>query len=1757
MANLLDGFIQIISAIIPANRNKRAYVTEGRYIKDAFQVFTNPAELVDFYPLLLKRGNPVIIMDYPGLGQMSFYALNTDPTQLIDGVGNSIITLDNWNQFYGLIFTTNTGATLAYNYAPDILGGMPPYPYTLAYESYWVPVYDSTKGHKWMRIRSNDDDLNGDGIYDNWSRPLPVTQPFMAGDYIANVFKRQAVSETEHTVVGTMTNNSYYIVTAGNIDEDDGTTVKNYTTGSQFRYNSVFSYTFNSNATCQETASFIPRTLSSGAPNNVPEDVTGYVWPDTPPAGTDQLFKAIAQKSVYGSIKSEWTIFKIREDPNYIRFSNTATPIPDVYAGVDADANNGDPADIALEAAGWSKTYSGQYFMGTRKDDQNPSSPKYTAWLVEKIVDESGEYVDRVFKLVDRNIVDPDSPLAPTAPSGRDASQDGWSDGPQPETPALRLWFSESRKYFDGTLKTPWTKPQPYTGEDTLNDAIISSPGDDFHTDQLGAVVPASIELTGELWKGGSTDVWRVQGVSIVYLWERIFNNGIDNTQPTNNPADSFYYKYSDVSGTADAGGSSTVLIDAGGNFVSKGVAAGDKVWNYTDGSYATVVTVDSATQLTTTELTGGTDNTWATADQYILEVDGYWQDGQRVVITPAAVDGLAVFRCTQTWTFPNGQSITFVDEITINDISDGIDYRRLEIIQGHSGPLLYDAATKAFVPDTVTLKAIYGNLPSTTLYWYYWDVSGAQWVAIDGTEQEYDLAANTLIVYPSAPADVTGTADAGGSATTLIDAAATFLSAGIAVGDPARNSTDGSVAVVASVDSDTQITTSALSGGGANTWASADSYAIDISLFTDDDTVQKTKYAVSTSAVSPDLADFDTIFSDIFTVTKAGMAQSGSAGVSPVLTRLTNESYTAVLNADQSASNYGMPVSGEIGAAGHAYTLIEVWKNGAKLAYGADYTVSIDGGEVTGSADTGGSSTSLLDAGAAFDTKNIQVGDIARNLTDGSYATVVTVAASQIITTALSGGTNNSWGNGDSYSIKSVFFVLTSSGSDGKIYVNGWYNPGTIVRTGICNATVSVIATGEVMPITFTVSSTLDAPGAIFVEVDPGQYIFTISNRTDIVTQTAKVYVNGLLYSPVTGAATGGGTGTSLQKATGSFLSDDIKPGDRARNLTDNSIAEIVSVNSNSQITTTALSGGSDNTWQSGDSFAIDRFQIRWKKQAGAVTIKTGYISDGYDALTTSSEDTAAEVVVEGGEDLVAELWNKDISVLVNFDSFRVEDMTDTKTYRLYYYYGAIPTVEPYAAPTRPPNTTVRRFAPKTGTSKAPSSATLLTDTAADFTNVIYGIQVGDYAWNSAGNIEKPITLINSATQLTTSSIAPSDWSNGETYEIAQYPKRPTNPGVSSEWIRDASDPADAEVGSHVYWAVDATETVDSGGSRILTWGTPYRILNEKGVQGEHGDYFQPMYNANGSYTNMPPFGSGGNTSTLAEMKAATPSGWVCKIPPNPASGVVWMTHRIWKGEDPDTVSGYVEFDANLEPSNADTYPGGGVVGSVWSTPVLLTGKPGSTGSPGNTGINGWTPILAVASDGSRRVLQVIDWTGGMGTKPNTGLYVGPSGLVSSISNGVDIRGSAGATGATGATGPAGPAGPSATWITGWTRCPNRNGLSDSQCYLWVRKDSLGRIYLAGKVNTSATGGYDYATVPAGFRPAHYLQRAIAVNGYTVAHFMGGSNANHAFVGLSIEPSGGGIFLKPTMLNLGSWTQVVYMDIQIDYLESGSWPSY
>lgn len=91
----------------------------------------------------------------------------------------------------------------------------------------------------------------------------------------------------------------------------------------------------------------------------------------------------------------------------------------------------------------------------------------------------------------------------------------------------------------------------------------------------------------------------------------------------------------------------------------------------------------------------------------------------------------------------------------------------------------------------------------------------------------------------------------------------------------------------------------------------------------------------------------------------------------------------------------------------------------------------------------------------------------------------------------------------------------------------------------------------------------------------------------------------------PIIGAATSGGDAITLN-STG-IQAKNVAVGDFVENVTDGSLAIIVSVSTDS-VTTTTLRGGSGNTWDNSDEWAINRFvgtlQERSVNASGVITV-------------------------------------------------------------------------------------------------------------------------------------------------------------------------------------------------------------------------------------------------------------------------------------------------------------------------------------------------------------------------------------------------------------------------------------------------------------------------------------------------------------------------------------------------------------------------
>jgi len=512
-----DGKIEIHAPLKPLNDNERMFIVEQKYVKGADQIFSNLAELVAFHPDRMQQGMTARVANYPTIGDITEYYLNEDPAAMIDGSLDSIVTIDNFGTYWSILTQQNSGAVTIREYAPSKTGGArPSYPYAPSTEvpDGWTAIYDPQLGHKWMRFRTDDVDVNTDGVFDNWSIPVQIGTQFAANDYIENRFIRQDADLTIISSEGGLQLNDFYIVVSGNVDVNG----VNKTKGTIFEHVGGNTYTFNT-ATVQETVPPPPSTDGLGAPNNEP---TGYS--DTIPVGSAMLWVIEGQKTAYGQLKSDWVIRRINEDPNYIRYSNAATPDPNTIVDINTSAAAATQGDTDLTNAGWANVFSGENFIATRQDDNGGSpGPPFLPWKLEKINEESGEFVDSVFKLFDFNLPVGDPLLV--APTEADPTLEGWFDTIQPETGQQKNFISSARKFIDGTLKTAWSDPAPFTGFDIYVLNVESDSDDDFKTDKDGNVVPATIQLDAELFKG-VVRLWEDIDVPLTFSWKRVYDNG-------------------------------------------------------------------------------------------------------------------------------------------------------------------------------------------------------------------------------------------------------------------------------------------------------------------------------------------------------------------------------------------------------------------------------------------------------------------------------------------------------------------------------------------------------------------------------------------------------------------------------------------------------------------------------------------------------------------------------------------------------------------------------------------------------------------------------------------------------------------------------------------------------------------------------------------------------------------------------------------------------------------------------------------------------------------------------------------------------------------------------------------------------------------------------------------------------------------------------------------------------------------------------
>ena len=691
------GLIGLPAAQIPNAFNPRGYVTDNFYVKGAPQTFGSFDDLVAFHPFKMGAGMSATVINHPEIGNVSSFRLVIEPSLLVGADKESLVVVGEaaagTNQIaaivaWELVETVQSTAVAVYMYAPDSNGGGAPIYENNAYppehEHVWEPIFNANKAHRWMRIRTdNVDEAPADGVFDNWTQPLRVGDSFTSGDYIENRFKRQAVSSALYENTAPPIDLSYAVL-EGTITSTVNSKISYFSLGHIFLHTLANDEIWDfSSCKVQETVAPPPRTIN-GIPNN---DPSADGWEDSiPTVNTEQLWQIWAQKSVYGQLKSDWRIKRINEDVNLIRYSNVGEPHPDTIVDTSTKVILGSTEDLALADAGWESTYNGHVLMATR--DEITEDVLWTTWSIQKIEEESGEYVDNIFKLFEGNLNFDDAALE--IPIGRDPTSDnnGWSD--VPHTKALddtRVnYISTARKFFDGTLKSPWTPPVPYGGQDAWADVISSdgpNGGDDFkYNGDRTEVIPSQLTLTAKLYKAAS-EMWINN--TITYVWTIVFNNG--------------------------------------GNGLSIGTEAstiGIEPWFYKLGAQGIEGDVNRI------------------------------QEGQQVVITHEAVDGKAVIGCTQSIEISDGEIIEFYEEFSILDISDGNDAKALTI-NTDTFVLIWatDPPPDAIVPSNVDVRAYSANLNNTSLIWWVdvdnQDVGSSNWQKIIIGRPGYTLSGDIL----------------------------------------------------------------------------------------------------------------------------------------------------------------------------------------------------------------------------------------------------------------------------------------------------------------------------------------------------------------------------------------------------------------------------------------------------------------------------------------------------------------------------------------------------------------------------------------------------------------------------------------------------------------------------------------------------------------------------------------------------------------------------------------------------------------------------------------------------------------------------------------------------------------------------------------------------------------------------------------------------------------------------------------------------
>lgn len=358
--------------------------------------------------------------------------------------------------------------------------------------------------------------------------------------------------------------------------------------------------------------------------------------------------------------------------------------------------------------------------------------------------------------------------------------------------------------------------------------------------------------------------------------------------------------------------------------------------------------------------------------------------------------------------------------------------------------------------------------------------------------------------------------------------------------------------------------------------------------------------YGQTSGAIARIIADDDqgttgTLMLSSIKGTFGDTEQIGDAPTSPTVTaNITTATQSNIAGLTPKVAPFGTFAGGTFfGAIGVALTNVQgAESNNYQLIDNLEVTqippatVSIDVSNLLarseGTATSADAGTQLTDTGATFQTDGVQVDDIIWNIRDGSRAKVTSVdSQTQLTHTALAGGADNSWdlAPADEYAVMYGDTVLVARvDGNGDIITNAYNSHAT-------NNTIGRTA--------FDTSAAVgtDEPSVGVIHVvgvdETNDYRYRYASRTSTVF-TFVAPTNGT-GNPTTTDATNGVEEMFDTGADFAGAAEPVKVGDTIRNATDGGVGVITGVFRN-RLTHTPLTGGTNNDWNTADTYEINR---------------------------------------------------------------------------------------------------------------------------------------------------------------------------------------------------------------------------------------------------------------------------------------------------------------------------------------------------------------------------------------------------------------------------------------------------------------------------------------------------------------------------------------------------------------------------------------